>query len=134
MKVFGLVLCLIGLSYYSVAEAADWPQWRGPNRDGKSLETGLAKKWPQGGPKMLWSIEGLGMGFSTVSIADGLLYTTGMIGKEGILFAIDLPDVQDLPAVQGSGQAGSGQAGSGLQQLLRSAAVPSLFPFGGIWV
>jgi hypothetical protein len=101
MTVFGLALCLIGLSYYSVAGAADrapagafaqtsWPQWRGPNRDGKSSETGLAKKWPQGGPKLLWSIEGLGMGFSTVSIADGLLYTTGMVGKEGILFAIDL--------------------------------------------
>ena len=88
--VFGLALCLIGLSYCSAAEAADWPQWRGPNRDGKSSETGLLKKWPKGGPKLLWSIEGLGTGFSTVSVADGLLYTTGMVDKEGILFAYDL--------------------------------------------
>ena len=88
--VFGLALCLIGLSYYSAVEAADWPQWRGPNRDGKSSETGLLKKWPEGGPKLLWSIEGLGTGFSTVSVADGLLYTTGMVDREGILFAYDL--------------------------------------------
>ena len=90
MTLVGLALCLIGTSYNSVAEAADWPQWRGPNRDGKSSETGLLKKWPEGGPKLLWSIEGLGTGFSTVSVADGLLYTTGMVGKEGILFAYDL--------------------------------------------
>ncbi len=90
MTVFGLALCLIGLSFYSTAEAADWPQWRGPNRDGKSSETGLLKKWPEGGPKLLWSIDGLGTGFSTVSVADGLLYTTGMVGREGILFAYDL--------------------------------------------
>jgi len=90
MTVFGLALCLIGLSCYSAAEAADWPQWRGPNRDGKSSETGLMKKWPKGGPKLLWSIEGLGTGFSTVSVADGLLYTTGMVDREGILFAYDL--------------------------------------------
>ena len=90
MTVVGLALCLIGLSYDSAAEAADWPQWRGPNRDGKSSETGLLKKWPEGGPKLLWSIEGLGTGFSTVSVADGLLYTTGMINREGILFAYDL--------------------------------------------
>ncbi|MHC4597123.1 MAG: outer membrane protein assembly factor BamB family protein, partial [Planctomycetota bacterium] len=88
--VFGLALCLIVLSYHSVAKAADWPQWRGPNRDGKSLETGLLKRWPNGGPKLLWSIEGLGTGFSTVSVADSLLYTTGMVGREGILFAYDL--------------------------------------------
>lgn len=88
--VFGLALCLIVLSYHSAAEAADWPQWRGPNRDGKSSETGLLKKWPEGGPKLLWSVDGLGTGFSTVSVADGLLYTTGMVGREGILFAYDL--------------------------------------------
>jgi outer membrane protein assembly factor BamB len=71
----------------------DWPQFRGPNRDGKSLETGLLKKWPEGGPKLLWSVdEGLGIGFSSVAVADGYVYTAGMVGKDknGILFAYDL--------------------------------------------
>jgi outer membrane protein assembly factor BamB len=30
----------------SMARADDWPQWRGPNRDGHSKETGLLKEWP----------------------------------------------------------------------------------------
>ncbi|MHC4338373.1 MAG: outer membrane protein assembly factor BamB family protein [Planctomycetota bacterium] len=68
----------------------DWSQFRGPNRDGKSLETGLLKKWPEGGPELLWSVEGLGIGFSSATIVDGYVYTTGMVGKRGILFAYDL--------------------------------------------
>jgi len=70
--------------------AGDWPQFRGPNRDGKSAETGLLKKWPQGGPKLLWSVEGLGIGFSSVAVANGFVYTTGMLNGEGFLFAYDL--------------------------------------------
>ena len=43
--------------------ASDWPQFRGPNRDGKSLETGLLKQWPEDGPKLLHTISGFGDGF-----------------------------------------------------------------------
>ncbi len=68
----------------------NWSQWQGPNRDNKSSETGLLTQWPKDGPKLLWSAEGLGNGYSTVSIADGLLYTTGIINNEGFLFAYDL--------------------------------------------
>ncbi len=68
----------------------DWPQFRGPNRDGKSAETGLMKVWPEGGPSFLWSVEGLGIGFSSVAVAKGFVYTTGMIDGEGFLFAYDL--------------------------------------------
>jgi outer membrane protein assembly factor BamB len=68
----------------------NWPNWQGPKRDNKSTETNLLKQWPLDGPKRLWSAEGIGNGYSTVSIADGLLYTTGIINDEGILFAYDL--------------------------------------------
>jgi hypothetical protein len=74
----------------SVCLAGDWPQFRGPNRDGKSAETGLMKKWPEGGPELLWSVEGLGIGFSSVAVASGFVYTTGMIAGEGFLFAYDI--------------------------------------------
>jgi outer membrane protein assembly factor BamB len=57
--------------------AADWPQWRGPNRDGVSMETGLLTSWPTSGPKLLWETKGLGAGFSTVAIAGGRIYTMG---------------------------------------------------------
>ena len=72
-----LVICAAVLIASSAAPAADWPQWRGPNRDGVCKETGLLKQWPQGGPKLLWEISGLGPGYSTVSIAKGKLYTMG---------------------------------------------------------
>lgn len=68
----------------------NWPQWHGANRDGKSNEKELLKKWHEQGPELLWSTKELGAGFSTVSIADGLIYTTGMKDKEGVLFAFDL--------------------------------------------
>ena len=68
---------LILMSLCSLGAAADWPQWRGPNRDGVCTETGLLKQWPEGGPRLLWEINGLGPGYSTVSIAKGKLFTMG---------------------------------------------------------
>src|SRR5574341_1409241 len=59
------------------AVAADWPQWRGPNRDGRSAETGLLKSWPEGGPPRLFSASGFGVGFSSLAVAGGLIYTLG---------------------------------------------------------
>ena len=74
----------------TITEAADWSNWGGPSRDSKSEETGLLKEWSEGGPKLLWSTDGLGTGYSTVSIADGSIYTTGIVDKKGVLFALDM--------------------------------------------
>ncbi|MBN4049833.1 PQQ-like beta-propeller repeat protein [bacterium AH-315-M10] len=68
------------------AHADDWPQWRGANRDGHSAETGLLQRWPDDGPKQAWSVQGLGRGYASVSIAKGRIYTTGMRGSDGWLF------------------------------------------------
>ena len=57
-----LILGLLLSGGVSVAGASDWPQWRGPNRDGISRETGLLKEWPDGGPQVLWRVP-LGEGF-----------------------------------------------------------------------
>jgi hypothetical protein len=72
-----ITLCLILFGFYNPADAADWPQWRGPNRDAKSSETGLLKRWPEGGPKLVWEISGLGNDYSSLAIANGKLYTMG---------------------------------------------------------
>ena len=75
------------------AQGADWAQWRGPHSDGKSAETGLLKKWPTGGPKLLWKAEGIGQGYSGVAIVGDVLYTMGnKDGKDGreTVFALDL--------------------------------------------
>jgi len=65
------------------AFAADWPQWRGPERDNTCQETGLLEEWPEGGPPLAWQAEGLGGGFSTVSVSNGMIYTLGDFEGDG---------------------------------------------------
>jgi len=92
-NVKGHMVCIDVSGKKSVASSAtpsQWPQFRGPNRDGKSTETGLLKKWPEAGPKMLWSAQGLGTGYSAVSISGDTIYATGMVNKKGVLFALDM--------------------------------------------
>lgn len=72
------------------ASAQNWPQFHGPQRDNRSTETGLLGEWPAGGPPLLWTAEGLGDGYSTVAIADGRLYTTGDVGEDLLITALDL--------------------------------------------
>ncbi len=63
----------------------DWPQWRGPNRDGKSAETGLLKSWPKDGPPLAWTATGLGDGFGTPTVVAGKIYAMGTKdGKDGV--------------------------------------------------
>ena len=74
-----LVLAITaGLAHVAIAaEPPDWIRFRGPNCDGKCTETGLLQQWPEGGPELLWKIEGLGKGYSSTSIAGGKLFTMG---------------------------------------------------------
>jgi len=72
------------------AGAAEWPSFRGPNRDGKSPDTGLLKEWPEGGPKLLWQVDDIGKGFSSVAVAGGMIYITGVVGDALTLFALDM--------------------------------------------
>ena len=83
-------LALWVLLVCSVCAGADWPQFRGINRDGKSAETGLLKSWPDGGPRFLWEVDGLGDGFSSAAISRGMVYTTGMTKGQEFVFAFDL--------------------------------------------
>ena len=64
----------------------DWPQWRGPNRDGKSAEKGLLKAWPAGGPPLAWRATGAGEGYSSFAVANGRLYTLG--ARDGTEYVI----------------------------------------------
>jgi outer membrane protein assembly factor BamB len=71
------------------AQTPDWFQWRGPNRDGQSAETGLLKDWPAGGPKLLWRATGAGTGYSSFSSSNGRLYTLGARGDTEFVMAFD---------------------------------------------
>ena len=66
----------------------DWPQWRGPNRDGISKETGLLKTWPAAGPTVVWRVQ-LGEGFSSIALANGYAYTMFSKGNDEHLVCFD---------------------------------------------
>ena len=51
-----LIICLLLYGVVSIAGATDWPQWRGPNRNGISQEVGLLKEWSDSGPQVLWQV------------------------------------------------------------------------------
>ena len=64
------------------AEVPCWPRFHGPNGDNHSADTGLLKKWPVGGPKLLWTAKGIGHGFAGVTISDGRIYTAGEFNND----------------------------------------------------
>jgi outer membrane protein assembly factor BamB len=73
----GLIFCICVIN----VSAADWPQWRGPDRSGVSKESGLLKQWPSGGPKLVWQVDDLGDGYSTPVVVGTRIYflsNTGM--------------------------------------------------------
>lgn len=67
-----------------------WAQFHGPQRDNKSTEKDLLKKWPEDGPKMLWAKRGVGKGFASVSISGGKIYTAGDIDGHTVITALSL--------------------------------------------
>jgi len=78
-----------GATKGSAARPGDWPQWRGPDRNGASRETGLLKSWPEGGPPLAWKARGLGEGFSSVAVVGGRVFTQGHVKREELIFALD---------------------------------------------
>ena len=89
-----LVLALM-LTTSGLAVSDDWPQFRGPGRDGISGETGLLSSWPETGPKVLWK-RPLGLGFSGITVVDGRLFTMFSDGKDEWLTAIDAASGRQL--------------------------------------
>lgn len=83
-------LPLLAVSLCATAALADWPQWRGTNRDGISPETGLLKEWPQDGPPLAWKLAGIGKGMGSVSIHGGKLFALGKRKEGQFIAAYDL--------------------------------------------
>jgi len=98
------IVSLFAFAGQVLAQAgASWPQWRGPNRDGVSKETGLMKQWPAQGPSLAWKTTGAGNGYSTVSIADGRLYTMGLRGDREYIIAFDIANGKEVWATPHGG-------------------------------
>src|SRR5215471_18967774 len=77
------------LAVTSQARAADWPQWRGTERNGTSKETGLLQEWPKEGPKLRWKAPDIGTGYSTPAIVKGHVYVQTTRGQEERAVALD---------------------------------------------
>ena len=84
------LVVLVLIVMVSCADNKELSQWRGPDRDGKYSQTGLLPQWPDDGPEMLWSYEGLGTGHGSVSIAEGQLFVLGMPDTIGVIYCFDL--------------------------------------------
>ena len=96
-----LTLAIAGCCLFTASVgAADWPQWRGPNRDGKSADTGLLKEWPKDGPSLAWKISGLGGGYSAPSIAAGRIFGMGNRGDDEVVWALSETDGKELWATR----------------------------------
>jgi outer membrane protein assembly factor BamB len=88
-KVVSVLIMVIALA--AAVPGGDCPRFRGPGGDGTFSDTGLSKKWPEGGPKLAWSVQGLGQGYSSAVVVNGTVYVTGMDDqKQGYLFAFGI--------------------------------------------
>jgi outer membrane protein assembly factor BamB len=94
---FSAVLCTVSLP----AVFSQLYEWRGPDRTGIYNETGLLKKWPDGGPKLLWESDKVGFGYSSVTVTDDALYITGRKDSSDVLTAFTLDGKEKWETVYG---------------------------------
>ena len=94
-----LIILIFALSA-THSDAGDWPQWRGPNRNGQATSTGLLKKWPSEGPTVRWQVDRVGVGYSSVSIVGNRIYTQGDLNGVEHTICLDTKDGSVVWAVQ----------------------------------
>ena len=82
------VLCSLTASLQRAA--ADWHQWRGPARDGCSMERGLLQEWPAEGPKQLWRSDELGLGYAGLAVVGSEAFTLGLFGAKEFVVCLDV--------------------------------------------
>ena len=87
-----LLVCGLPLSSQAAEPtqlSKSWEQWRGPNRQNHSADTGLLQDWNTTAPKLIWTATGLGKGYASVSIKDNRLFTTGNLPEGQAVIAIN---------------------------------------------
>ena len=94
-RLCGLALLGSVMTFSGMVWAADWPGFRGPNRDGICTEAGLLTDW-SAAPKLLWQMKGLGRGFASFAIIGSKAYTMGDRGPDGYVIAIDLSTQKEI--------------------------------------
>ncbi len=87
-----LALLLLPVMAASPLPEAEWPQWRGADRNGISKETGLLKQWPSSGPSSVWAIANLGSGYGSLSIKADRIFVQGTQSGSSVVFCLNRAD------------------------------------------
>lgn len=95
LLIFGFLTCTVLTGYCNTSQAADWPNWRGPNHNGISSETGWAATWPKGKIKPSWRAF-VGTGFSSFAVSNGRAYTMGNIKNNDILYCFNAETGEEI--------------------------------------
>ena len=85
----GLLLGAPAMARAQAVESFDWPQWRGPRRNGISQEKGFTSEWPKQGPRRLWAAR-VGVGYSSMAVVGGRVYTMGNVGDVDHVVCLDV--------------------------------------------
>jgi hypothetical protein len=92
--------------------AADWPQWRGPDRSGVSKEAGLLRQWPASGPAVAWAATGLGAGYGSVAISGDRVFVQGTRERQSTVTSLNRADGK-VVWTRAIGSRGDNDRGSG---------------------
>lgn len=92
----GLATCLVLALPAHAAAQHDWPQWRGPNRDDVSTETGLQQQWADDGPELVWTSRSGGDGYSGFAVSGDRLYTMGADADDEFVLCLNTRDGSEL--------------------------------------
>jgi len=86
------LLVLGAVSLAGQSASFDWPQWRGPDRNGLSKETGLLSQWPRSGPTVAWSAAMLGAGYGSIAVQGDRVYVQGMRNRQSVVSTLNRAD------------------------------------------
>jgi outer membrane protein assembly factor BamB len=111
-RLLPLAFILATVAIRAQSTAFDWPQWRGPERNGISKETGLLKEWPRSGPALSWSAAMLGAGYGSVAVAGDRVWVQGMRNRQSVVTSLNRADGK-ATWVRIIGPAGENDRGSG---------------------
>ncbi len=85
-----VAMLIVAAGARDVAGSPDWPEFHGPGRTNMSPDKGLLRKWPEGGPRKLWTYSPCGRGYSGVSIAGGMIFTAGDFDRREMVLALSM--------------------------------------------
>lgn len=126
-----LPLLALAIAVPALAAEPDWPQFRGPDRTGRSPDTGLLKHWPEGGPPVAWKAEGVGTGFASVAVVGDKVLTMGDADGRSHVYAVSREDGRKLWAAEvGKAGEGGGYPGSRSTPTVDEDRVYALGPHG----